>query len=138
MAVAERPVLRIAPDRIGLTGLRSYFWLDHMPPTVWATASVPGTVVTAEARPIRYGWSFGEGARRTTGHIGRAWSRRAPGSISHLYETRGRYSVGVDVIWEARWRVGSGAWMHLGYFSNSTERGYPVRQMVARLTRRES
>ena len=137
MAVAERPALEIAPSEVGLTGLRSYFWLDHVPPTVYATASVPGVVVTAEARPVRYGWDFGEGPPRTTASIGRAWTRRAPGSISHMFETRGRYSVGVDVVWEARWRVGSGPWMHLGYFSNSARREYPVREMVGRLTRRD-
>lgn len=137
MAVAERPDLRIAPSRIGLTGLRSFFWLDHAPPTVWATASVPGVVVTAQAEPVTYGWSFGEGPARTTEDIGRAWSRRAPGSISHTYEGRGRYRVSVEVIWQARWRIGSGRWMHLGYFSNSTERRYPVRQLVGRLSRRD-
>ncbi|MFP5352729.1 MAG: PKD domain-containing protein [Actinomycetota bacterium] len=136
MAVAERPELRIAPSRIGLTGLRSYFWLDHVPPTVWATASVPGVLVTAEARPVRYGWNFGEGHALTTANIGRAWSRRVPGSISHLYERRGHYPVEVQVVWEARWRIGAGPWTHLGYFSNSTARDYPVRQMVGRLTRR--
>jgi len=135
MAVAERPDLRIAPGRVGLTGLRSYFWLGHVPPRVWATASVPGVLVTAEAFPIRYGWSFGDGDGRGTRTIGRPWSRRSPGTISHLYETRGTYRVGVETIWQARWRIGTGGWMHLGYFSNATERDYPVRQMVARLTR---
>lgn len=136
MAVAEPPDLRIAPGRIGLTGLKTYFWLDHEPPRVWATASVPGVLVTAEAYPIRYGWTFDEDARRTTTDIGRAWSRRAPGTISHMYERRGTYQVSVDVIWQARWRIGAGVWMHLGYFSNGQARDYPVRQMVSRLTRR--
>ena len=137
MAVAETPELRIAPSRIGLTGLRSFFWLDHAPPTVWATASVPGILVTAEARPVRYGWDFGEGDVLTTTNVGRAWSRRKPGSISHTYERRGRYEVQVQAVWEARWRVGSGSWVHLGYFTNSRARDYPVRQLVGRLTRRD-
>lgn len=135
MAVAERPDLRIAPGRVGLTGLRSFFWLEHAPPRVWATASVPGVLVTAEAFPIRYGWAFGEGEAKSTTGIGRPWSRRGAGAISHMYERRGTYQVTVDVIWQARWRIGTGPWMHLGYFSNQTARDYPVREMVSRLTR---
>jgi len=136
MSVAEWPQLEVAPNRVGLTGLRSYFWLDHEPSPVTASASVPGLVVTAEAHPIRYTWNFGEGATRSTTHPGRAWSKRRAGNIAHMYERRGRYQVQVEVLWEARWRMGASAWRHLGYFSNNDARGYPVRQMVAMLSRR--
>jgi len=136
MSVAEWPQLEIAPNRVGLTGLRSFFWLDHTPSPVTASASVPGLVVTAEAHPIRYTWNFGEGATRSTTDPGRAWTKRRPGNITHMYERRGRYAVSVEVLWQARWRMGSGAWRHLGYFSNEDTRSYGVRQMVAMLTRR--
>ncbi len=135
MSVAEWPQLEIAPGRLGLTGLRSYFWLQRAPASVTASASVPGLVVTAEAHPVRYTWSFGEGRSRATAHPGRAWSRRRSGDVSHMYERRGRYRVGVTVLWEARWRMGTSAWQHLGYFGNEDTRIYRVRQMVAMLTR---
>ena len=135
MSVAEWPRLEIAPNRVGLTGLRSFFWLDRAPAPVTASASVPGLVVTAEAHPVRYTWSFGEGRSRATPHSGRAWSKRRPGNISHMYERRGRYRVAVEVLWEARWRMGASAWRHLGYFSNDDARIYRVRQMIAMLTR---
>lgn len=136
MSVAEWPQLQIAPSRAGLTGLRSFFWIDHAPAPVVASASVPGLVVTAEAHPIRYTWRFGEGPPRSTSHSGRAWTKRRPGNVGHLYERRGRYDVGVEVLWQASWRIGAGARQHLGYFSNYDSRSYPVRQMVAMLTRR--
>ena len=93
-------------------------------------------VVTAYAAPERFTWDFGEGAAITTDHIGRAWTPRRAGSVGHLYETRGTYRVRVEVLWRAIWRVGDGPWQHLGYFTNSDEQPYPVRQMVAMLTRR--
>ena len=135
MSVAQWPRLEIAPNRVGLTGLRSFFWLERAPAPVTASASVPGLVVTAEAHPVRYTWSFGEGRSRSTPHSGRAWSKRRPGNVPHMYERRGRYRVGVAVLWEARWKLGAGAWEHLGYFSNEDSRLYRVRQMVAMLTR---
>jgi hypothetical protein len=90
--------------------------------------------VTAEAYPVRYVWNFGEGGERTTTDAGRAWSRKRPGSIAHFYETKGSYEVGVQVIYEARWRAGNGAWNALGYFSNLDSRLYRVREVRAYLT----
>jgi hypothetical protein len=52
-----------------------------------------------------------------------------------MYETRARYDVSVEVVWSARWRIGAGAWVPLGFFSNSDSREYPVRQMIAMLVR---
>lgn len=131
---AEWPELRVAPSRVGLTGLRSYFWLARDPRPVTASASVPGMTVTAYAEPVEYRWDFGEGGRSTS-HPGRGWTRRRPGNIAHMYESRGSRTLRVDVIWEASWRINGGAWQHLGYFSNADERSYRVRQMVAMLGR---
>ena len=136
MRLAEWPELQVAPRRVGLTGLRSFFWLDRRPRPVTARASLPGMVVTAYAAPERFTWDFGEGATVTTDHIGRAWTPHRGGSVGHLYETRGTYRVRVEVLWRAIWRVGEGPWQHLGYFTNGDEQSYPVRQMVAMLTRR--
>lgn len=129
IALAPRPVLRITPGRRGLTGLASYFWLRERPRTIQARASVFGLVVTAEARPIQYVWTFGDGSDRVTTHHGRRWTRTRRGNISHTYETKRRYTVRVEVIWEARWRVGFQPWRPLGYFSNSDSDRYRVREL---------
>jgi hypothetical protein len=135
MALAAEPDLRISPSAIGLTGLDSYFWLAREPRPIIATADVPGIAVTAEAHPIRYSWDFGDGATRSTTHIGRRWTRRRAGNIAHLYETSDTYTVRAVVVWEARWRLGAGAWQPLGYFTTSDSVEYPVRQIVALLVR---
>lgn len=133
IALAPEPQLRVAPARIGLTGLPSYFWLAREPEPISAQASAGGLVVTAEARPVEFVWDFGDGGEKVTSHSGRRWSPRRAGNIAHLYETKGRYGLTIDVIWEARWRVGGGLWQSLGYFSNSDARLYPVREVVAAL-----
>ena len=129
MALADRPELAAAPGGVGLTGLRSYFWLVSEPRTVVASASAGGMTVTAEARPVQYGWDFGDGGKTATSHPGRSWSRRRAGDIGHMYEQRGTHPVTVTVLWAARWSVNGGAWRPLGYFSNSDSIDYPVRQV---------
>jgi hypothetical protein len=135
MSIAPRPKLALSPRSIGLTGLRSFFWVGEDLPTVSAQASIPGMVVEAEARPLQYLGDFGDGSTKTTSSPGRPWTKRRPGNIAHLYETKGRYDVVLEVVWQARWRINGGAWRPLGYFSNSDEVSYPVREMRAMLVR---
>jgi len=132
---APHPSLAIAPDRIGLTGLESYFWLAEPVSPVTATASVPGITVVAEASPDHYLWRFEPGADRMTDDSGRPWTESRPGNIGHTYETKGRYDVSVEVVWAARWRIGSGPWRELGFFSTVDSRNYPVREIVPVLTK---
>lgn len=135
ISLAPKPRLRVAPRSIGLTGLPSYFWLAQRPRTITATAGVLGLTVTAQARPAQFVWRFGDGSEKVTRKSGRRWRARRPGNIAHTYERRRRYRIGVEVIWEARWRLGGGAWRPLGYFSNSDSRAYRVRQIIPVLVR---
>lgn len=137
IALAPQPELDVAPATMGLTGLPSYFWVDSRPSLVTARASAGPLTVTAEARPARYLWDFGDGATKTTAHPGTPWTKTRPGDIAHLYETKGRYDVSVEIVWAARWRVSGGAWRDLGYFSTSGSRPYPVREIIAMLVRRD-
>ncbi len=134
VATAASPDLRIAPSRVGLTGLDSFFWTDP-PRPIQVTATVPGLTVTAEARPRQYVWDFDDGNSRTTTRAVRPWTRRHSGTIRHTYESRGAYDVALEVVWEARWRAGTGEWRHLGYFTTSDSVEYPVRQIVALLVK---
>jgi len=133
IALAPAPGLEVAPSGIGLTGLPSYFWLDRVPQPISATASAGGIVVTAQAHPTSYVWDFGDGNDLTTTHAGRAWTRWREGNIEHLYETRGRYDIGVEVVWSASWSLNGGPPQSLGNFSTSDSRRYPVQEVVARL-----
>ena len=133
--LAPRPQLRFAPGRRGLTGLPSYFWLGEPPEPIVARAGVGGLTVTAQARPVQYIWNYGDGQDKATRRPGRRWTKKRPGSIHHTYEAKARYAVTVEVIWQARWRIGTGAWQSLGYFTNSSTRTYRVRSIAPVLVR---
>jgi PKD domain len=135
IALAPNPNLAISPARVGLTGLRSYFWLDEPPQPITATASAGGLTVIAEARPASYVWTFGDDRSKTTVRPGRPWTKRRPGNISHMYETRGRYVLSIEILWSARWRTTTGSWNDLGTFTTSESRDYPVREARTRLVR---
>lgn len=137
VSLAPEPDLRVTPSGIGLTGLESYFWLEESPEPIEATAQAGPVLVTAQARAVQYVWNFGDGSDMVTNGSGRRWSASRGGNIGHVYETRGRYELAVDVVWEARWRIGAGPWQSLGYFSNSDSRPYRVRQVIAVLTEPE-
>ena len=135
IALAPDPRLEVAPGRVGLTGLESFFWLSDPPAPIRATAAAGRVTVTAEARPTQFVWDFDDGSDKVTYDPGRRWTRWRDGSIGHLYETSGRYDLNVDVVWEARWRIGAGTWRHLGYFTTSDSKRYPVREVIAMLIR---
>lgn len=135
ISLAADPEIEIAPGRIGLTGLDSFFWTGNELRPVSAVARAGGLTVTAEARPVRYVWDFGDGATESTTHPGRPWTPGRPGDVSYLYETKGRYRVGLEVVWAARWRMNAGPWRDLGYFSTAASEQYRVRGMISVLVR---
>jgi hypothetical protein len=132
VALAPDPRIEVAPARVGLTGLESYFWLAP-PAPIRASARAGGAVVAAEARPVQFVWSFGDGAREVTSHPGVPWRPGRAGSIAHTYEADGAYELSLELVWEARWRVGGGGWVALGRFETTDVRAYPVRQVVPML-----
>ena len=135
ISLAPQPRLRFAPGRRGLTGLPSFFWLAERPRPIEARAGIGALTVTAQARPVQFIWDFGDGSDVVTRHAGRRWTKARPGNIRYTYESKSRYTVGVEVIWEARWRLGRGAWRSLGYFSNSDTRPYRVRSLISVLVK---
>lgn len=135
VALAPTPELEVAPSGIGLAGLRTFFWLAETPEPIVATAAAGPATVTAVADPVQYLWDFGDGGDRLTETPGTSWTLRRRGSIGHVYQASGRYDLGVEVIWQARWRSGGGAWQPLGYFSTADSRPYRVREVIAWLVR---
>jgi hypothetical protein len=135
IALAGEPGLQIAPSRVGLTGLDTYFWIAPAPRPIAAQARVPGVAVTARARPMQYVWTFGDGAHKVTSTPGRPWTPARPGTIAHQYQARSRYTVTVQIVWSATWRIGSGQWRTLGTFSTRARRPFPVREAVAALVK---
>jgi hypothetical protein len=73
----------------GLTGERSWFWLDRQPIEQRITVSVGPEVVTVTATPSQVTWLFGDGSSRLGG-AGVPYSEGDPpaAAITHLYRTR--------------------------------------------------
>ena len=130
IALAPSPNVKIAPARIGLTGLPTFFWVTP-PDPITATAGVRGVSVTATAAPSHYIWSFGDGAEITTDEPGLPWTKRRSGSIEHTYETKGRYEITATIVWSASWSLNGGPPQSLGTFTTSDSAEYPVREVIA-------
>jgi hypothetical protein len=135
IALAGEPGLELAPSRVGLTGLDTYFWIAPAPRPIAAQARVPGVALTARARPVQYLWTFGDGTHKVTSTAGRPWTPARPGTIAHQYQARSRYTVTVQIVWSATWRIGSGEWRTLGTFATRASRPFPVREAVAALVK---
>ena len=81
--------IQTSPQRAGLTGARSWFWLDPAPSVEELTVTVAGETVTVTAEPSVIQWRFGDGAG-LAGGPGRPYRPGPPpdGAIVHVYETR--------------------------------------------------
>ena len=133
VALAGLPELTLAPAKIGLTGMPTYVWLERQPRPVSARAAVPGLVVQARAAPQEYRWLFGDGGELLTDHPGTPYRPKRPGSIAHTYEVKGHYTVTVEVVYHATYRVNGGPWRPLGAFRTSDSRPLPVRELIPML-----
>jgi hypothetical protein len=54
------------------------------------------------------------------------------GDVSHPWETKGQYLLGVDYDWLARWRVGGGPWQIVDIPVTEWDAGYQVDEVVGR------
>ena len=66
---------------------------------------------------------------------GRRWTPRRDGSIEHTYEAARTYDLRVTIEWSASWSLNGGPAQPLGSFTTSDSVEYPVREVIAFLTR---
>jgi hypothetical protein len=88
------PEVRVNPPAGGLTGLDTWFWYDQ-PTTARLDVDLGGFTVTIDAQAVGFRWRPGDGAELTSGTAG---TPENP-SASHVYETKGDYTLAVDVTW---------------------------------------
>jgi hypothetical protein len=86
------------PEIRGLANLDSFFYLRGatQPPV---DLQVGAAVVHAEFRPLEYRWAFGDGQQLVTTQPG---SRSLDSEVRATFGRRGRYRVGVTVVWAAQ------------------------------------
>jgi hypothetical protein len=74
----------------------------------------------AEVRftPQAFSWDYGDGSTRRSADGGTTWLRLGvpeftPTATSHVYETRGTFTVRIGVVYGAEYRFGGQAWQHI-------------------------
>ena len=108
MPVWSGPAISVAanPQRVGLVGLESWFWLSPTPRPV-AMHEVDGGIDYAiTATPMSAEWDFGDGARAAfTDASGYGLPYPQQSSVAHLYEAhnQGGYLVGASVHYALTW-----------------------------------
>ncbi len=132
------PAISVAanPQRIGLVGLESWFWLSPTPRPVTMHEVDGGIDYAITATPISADWDFGDGARAAlmdAAGYGQPYPQES--SITHVYEAHneGGYLVGASVRYALTWtsviagqRVGP---YPMGTFAAAaTPLRYPVEQ----------
>ena len=122
------PEVRVNPGPGGLTGLETYFWYDQ-PVTQSLQLELDGFITTIDARVVRLRWRTGDGTELTS---------TVPGSPTqpaarHVYETKGSYTVTLDVTWSGTYRfAGPGLdpiTVPLGERTFSGQAVYPVAEI---------
>jgi hypothetical protein len=102
------PAISVAanPQRIGLVGLDSWFWLSPTPRPVTVHEVDGGTDYAITATPISADWDFGDGVHAfftDAASYGQPYPQQS--SITHSYEAhnQGGYLVGASVRYALTW-----------------------------------
>jgi hypothetical protein len=145
--------VEVSPERAGVTGAASWFWLEPAPSEHTRTVSLAGETVTVDATPtVR--WQFGDGDDAAGAGIPYQPGPPPDGAVTHSYDTRclpadqGRdpnvlpscgahgYQVSATVSWSFDYRA-SGQVDTSGTLptrSTTTRLNYPVSEVRAFLT----
>jgi hypothetical protein len=118
------------PELRGLANLESFFYLHGatQPPV---DLQVGGQVVHAEFQPVEYRWTFGDGQGLITTGPG------SPGLGSEVrtaFHQRGRYRVGVTVMWTAQAFLGGRRVGQVEELVSRAATSYPVAEIHTTLT----
>jgi hypothetical protein len=118
------------PQHRGLANLESFFYLHGatQPPV---DLPVGGQLVHAEFHPVEYRWTFGDGHRRSTTGPGTP-SRHS--EVHSVFHRRGRYQVGVTVLWTAQAFVAGRRVGQVEELVSGAATSYPVAELRTTLT----
>lgn len=79
--------VRTSPERTGVTGAASWFWLDPTPSEQTRTVSLAGETVTVDARPD-VEWKFGDGSSASGAGVPYQPGSPSTDAITYSYDTR--------------------------------------------------
>jgi hypothetical protein len=112
------PSIAASPNDFQLVNLATWMWLEGDSwETQTASASVPGTTVTARAVPVKAVWDMGDGNTETCTSAGTPWSTSfdelaSSPDCGYTYThssaraPSGEFTVSVTVTWDVTWSGG--------------------------------
>jgi hypothetical protein len=118
------------PELRGLANLDSFFYLQGatQPPV---DLQVGGQVIHAEFRPVEYRWAFGDGQGLITTGPG---SQSLHSEVRTAFRQRGRYRVGVTIMWTAQAFLGGRRVGQVEELVSRAATSYPVAEIRTTLT----
>ena len=94
-----RPVVRLSPGQLGLTGLETWYWYSGGA-DVSVGFGARGFAITASATATSFRWSTGDGSVLTSPTPGNA----AAPAAQHVYRTKSAgYPVSLSMVWTGRY-----------------------------------
>lgn len=112
--VPTAPVDNMEPHGMAIIGLNTNFWATS------DTHTVDGTLLDVPAQvrftPVAWHWDYGDGTTRSTSTPGAPWWQLRlkefdPTATSHVFETKGNYTISLWVDYTAAYRLGGSGWM---------------------------
>jgi len=94
------------PNRVGLVGLDTWFWLAPRPETPSVEETYLGSRYIVTATPIAASWDFGDGSiDRSSDSSGFGHAYPEPSSVTHTYQAHSRdgYAVRAAIRYEVTW-----------------------------------
>ncbi|NND03247.1 MAG: hypothetical protein HKN91_10710 [Acidimicrobiia bacterium] len=128
------PTPDVVPDGIGLTGARTYIYVDPPDPFFDQLNSPVGPgFIDIEIRVVAVEIDWGDDAISTIpeSQFG-LFAPHPDGEVGHPWETKDVYTLGVDYEWLARWRVNGGPWQIIDIPNTEWETPYQVDEVVGR------
>jgi hypothetical protein len=118
------------PHLRGLANLPSFFYLRGatQPPV---DLQVGGQVVHAQFQVVEYRWAFGDGQQLVTTDPG---SQSLDSQVRAAYGRRGRYRVGVTVVWTAQAFLAGRRVGQVDQLVSQAQTTYPVAEVHTTLT----
>jgi hypothetical protein len=118
------------PHLRGLANLDAFFYLHGatQPPV---DLQVGGQIIHAEFQPVEYRWTFGDGQGLITTGPG---SQSLHSEVRTAFHQRGRYRVGVTVMWTAQAFLGGRRVGQVKELVSRAATSYPVAEIHTTLT----
>jgi hypothetical protein len=128
------PTISGEPDGWAIAGLPANFVADA--PQEVVVGELLGQPAEVRFTPLSFGWSYGDGATRSTASAGETWTSSgaeafSPTPTSHVYEDRGTVEALLTVTYRAEYRFLGPDWIPVLGTLDIASPGAQIRVVIA-------